>query len=50
LIPVTSVGEGFAKRGAFGEMQKILGKIPRPFQVEVPLACVLPDLIQSKQK
>ena len=50
LIPVSSVGQGFAKRGADGQMQKILGKIPKPFQVEVTLACVLPDLIQSKQK
>lgn len=50
LIPVSSVGQGFAKPVSGGGMEKIPGKLPKPFQVEVPLACVLPDLIQNKQK
>ena len=50
LIPVSSVGQGFAKLSFDGSMEKIRGKLPKPFQVEVPLACVLPDLIESKQK
>lgn len=50
LIPVSSVGQGFAKPVPGGGMEKIPGKLPKPFQVEVPLACVLPDLIQNKQQ
>lgn len=50
LIPVSSVGQGFAKPLPDGGMEKIPGKEPQPFQVEVPLACVLPDLIQNQQK
>jgi hypothetical protein len=50
LIPVSSVGQGFAKLSFDGSMEKIRGKLPKPFQVEVPLACVLPDLILIKQK
>ncbi|TAF68353.1 MAG: hypothetical protein EAZ59_11440, partial [Oscillatoriales cyanobacterium] len=50
LIPVSSLGKGFAKPLPGGGMEKILGKLPKPFQVEVPLACVLPDMIQNQQK
>ncbi|MCL1468119.1 hypothetical protein LAY41_27415 [Argonema galeatum A003/A1] len=49
LIPVSSVGQGFAKPLPGGGMAKIPGKLPKPFQVEVPLACILPDLIQNQQ-
>lgn len=47
LIPVSSVGMGFAKLQQDGSMAKT-GELPQPFQVEVPLACVLPDMIQSQ--
>ncbi|MFN6471476.1 MAG: hypothetical protein RMY36_017640 [Nostoc sp. SerVER01] len=47
LIPVSSVGIGFAKLQPDGSMAKT-GKLPQPFQVQVPLACVLPDMIQSQ--
>lgn len=51
LIPVSSVGQGFAKLLPDGiTMEKVKGKKPKPFQVEVPLACVLPDMINSKGK
>jgi hypothetical protein len=50
LIPVSSVGQGFAELSPDGSMKKISGEPPKPFQVEVPLACVLPDLIESQQK
>ncbi|MFB2836532.1 hypothetical protein [Floridanema evergladense] len=43
LIPVSSVGSSFVTPAPDGSMKKISGAIPRPFQVEVPLACVLPD-------
>jgi len=46
LIPVSSVGIGFAKLQPDGSMAKT-GELPQPFQVEVPLACVLPDMIQT---
>ena len=46
LIPVSAVGKGFAKLQPDGSMVKSLTSLPHPFQVEVPLACVLPDMIQ----
>ncbi|MBE9138865.1 hypothetical protein IQ254_16965 [Nodosilinea sp. LEGE 07088] len=45
LIPVSAVGKGFAISQPDGSMQKT-GELPKPFQVEVPLACILPDMIQ----
>ena len=45
LIPVSSVGEGFATLKD-DTMIKNVGISPKPFQVEVPLACILPDIIQ----
>ncbi len=42
LIPVSSVGDNFATYED-GVMKKNLDVIPAPFQVEVPLACVLID-------
>lgn len=48
LIPVSSIGSGFAIPQADGGMKKILGAVPRPFQLETPLACVLPDGLQAR--
>jgi len=45
LIPVSAVGKGFALAKPDGGMEKT-GKLPMPFQVEVPLACILPDMIK----
>jgi hypothetical protein len=45
LIPVSAVGKGFAIAKPDGSMEKT-GEFPKPFQVEVPLACILPDMIQ----
>lgn len=45
LIPVSSVGRGFASLKSDGSMKKS-GVLPYPFQVEIPLACVLPDMIK----
>lgn len=42
LIPVSSVGRGFATMQANGQMRK-LGEPARPFQVELPFMSVLPD-------
>lgn len=42
LIPVSSVGSGFAVFQPDGSMTKVLGHQPEPFQVEMPIACVLP--------
>jgi len=42
LIPVSSVGVGFAHLQEDGSMKKT-GKEPDPLRVEVPLCCVLPD-------
>ncbi|GFZ94953.1 hypothetical protein CYANOKiyG1_05960 [Okeania sp. KiyG1] len=48
LIPVSSVGKGFATLNKDGSMAKNDGVFPKPFQVEVPLACTLPDIIEKK--
>ena len=45
LIPVSSVGSGFARRLPSGEMQKT-GAPARPLNVEIPLVAVLPDFMQ----
>ncbi len=49
LIPVSAVGKGFAIPKPDGSMEKT-GELPKPFQVEVPLACILPDMIQVMMK
>jgi hypothetical protein len=46
LIPVSSVGMEFAYEED-GVMKKRLGKEVDPFQVEMPLACTLPDVISA---
>ncbi|MGD1700600.1 hypothetical protein [Dapis sp. BLCC M229] len=48
LIPVSSVGKGFATLLQDGSMAKNVGVLPKPFQLEVPLACILPDIIQNQ--
>ncbi|HEX8188985.1 MAG TPA: hypothetical protein VF586_11575 [Pyrinomonadaceae bacterium] len=48
LIPVSSVGSGFAVKEADGVMRKVPGATPRPFQVEMPFALVLPDKIKTE--
>lgn len=47
LIPVSSIGMHFATLQPDGKMQKKPGEIPSPFHVEVPLACVFIDGMQS---
>lgn len=42
LIPVSSVGDSFAIPQLDGSMKKIAHHQPEPFQVEMPIACVLP--------
>jgi hypothetical protein len=46
LIPVSSVGMGFAELQSDGSMKKT-GNLPIPYQVEMPLACILPDMIKK---
>ena len=48
LIPVSSIGSGFVSPQTDGSMKKISGAVPRPFQVEAPLACVLPDGLKAR--
>ncbi len=45
LIPVSSVGSGFARRLPDGTMEKT-GAPARPLNVEIPLIAVLPDFMQ----
>lgn len=48
LIPVSSVGLGFAELQPDGSMKKKTDQLPQPYQVEIPLACVLPDMIKKQ--
>lgn len=47
LIPVSSVGKGFAEQQADGTMKKT-GKLPKPYNIEFPIACILPDKLQEE--
>ena len=47
LIPVSSVGNEFGTLQPDGSMKKNPGATPKPFQVEVPLFCVLIDRVKS---
>lgn len=50
LIPVSAVGYGFAKLQSDGTINKVPGARLRPFQVEMPLVCVLYDCLDSGLK
>ena len=45
LIPVSSVGSGFAEPKPDGSMRKT-GARARPYNVEIPLVAILPDFMQ----
>ncbi len=47
LIPVSSIGQQFATLQLDGSMKKNPGAIPKPFQLEVPIACVLIDRVKA---
>lgn len=50
LIPVSALGSEFTKfDSGKGRIMKIPGGRPQPFQVEIPLACVLPDQFATTQ-
>jgi hypothetical protein len=49
LIPVSALGSGFAKLDEEGRMTKIANTAVKPFQVEIPIACVLIDDFKSAQ-
>ncbi|MGD1805280.1 hypothetical protein ACP6PL_07535 [Dapis sp. BLCC M126] len=48
LIPVSSVGSGFATPQPDGSMKIIGNSIPHPFHMEVPVSCVIPDLLEKE--
>ncbi len=54
LIPISAVGTGFAKPEPQPDgkitMRKVKDAKARPFQVEIPLACVLPDVLDDQLK
>ena len=43
LIPISSVGKEFITMQSDGSMKKNPGKVPKPFQLEIPLSYVLMD-------
>jgi GTPase SAR1 family protein len=47
LIPVSSVGKGFAEQQSDGSMRKT-GKLPKPYNIELPIACILPDKLKEQ--
>ncbi|WP_293067680.1 WD40 repeat domain-containing protein [Moorena sp. SIO3F7] len=47
LIPVSSIGSDFATLQPDGSMKKNPGAIPKPFQLEIPIACVLIDRVNA---
>jgi len=47
LIPISSVGTGFASPESDGSMRKNEGAVPCPFNVEAPISCVIPDRIKQ---
>ncbi|MTJ54561.1 hypothetical protein FJR38_18800 [Anabaena sp. UHCC 0253] len=47
LIPVSSVGKGFAEQQTDGSMKKT-GKLPKPYNIELPIACILPDKLKEE--
>ncbi|NET65305.1 MAG: hypothetical protein F6K63_13320 [Moorea sp. SIO1G6] len=47
LIPVSSIGSDFATLQPDGTMKKNPGAIPKPFQLEIPIACVLIDRVNA---
>ncbi|NES86817.1 MAG: GTPase domain-containing protein [Moorea sp. SIO2B7] len=47
LIPVSSIGSDFATLQPDGSMKKNPGEIPKPFQLEIPIACVLIDRVNA---
>ncbi|MGD1700472.1 hypothetical protein [Dapis sp. BLCC M229] len=50
LIPVSSIGMDFATLQPDGSMKKKPGAIPKPFQLEIPIAYVLIDRVKSDLK
>lgn len=47
LIPISSVGNEFVTMQPDGSMKKNLGKVPKPFQLEIPLSYVLIDKVAT---
>jgi len=47
LIPVSSIGMDFATLEPDGSMKKNPGAIPKPFQLEIPIAYVLIDEVKA---
>lgn len=50
LIPVSSVGLNFVTPAPDGSMKKTSGANPHPFNMELPIACVLPDKLTVQLK
>jgi hypothetical protein len=48
LIPVSAVGQGYAVLD--GEVMRKVGHEPRPFQVELPLASIVPTRLEQLRK
>ena len=47
VVPVSSVGHGFATMQADGTMKKT-GAHPQPFNVDKAFACILPDVVEAE--
>lgn len=45
IIPVSALGDSYVDRVEGNKMQKLAGGFLSPYNVEVPIACIIPDLI-----
>lgn len=50
LIPVSAVGSGFAKLSDDGTMTKSLNAKSRPYNVDLPISCLLFDLVSDMKR
>lgn len=49
IIPVSSVGKGFAEYHSDSDQMKIIAKrLGDPINVDIPIACIIPDLIDAE--
>ena len=49
IIPISAVGEGFAKIGSDNRVKKIVGAKPRPINIAMPFIAAIPDFLSYAQ-
>lgn len=49
LLPVSSVGDGFARVNDIGQVEKVGASVARPINLAVPFAAVIPDFLATAE-